>query len=551
MVPAAELDALYENTLKPRLAALEGLRLEVRRYVTKAGLLIGIPAVLLWAHDFLALAMPDGLGWIALAVPFVALFAGVAVAGFKYLLPGMAAFANYRVRYKHEVAAEVFKMVCPTASYAPLEGITREIFDEPGLFNTRGGYTSDDRVRGVIGKTPFEAADVSRSYSTGGKNSTTVVVFRGLFFHLDFNKRLHGTTVVDPKRASTSSRGDRSALTEVPLENAVFAEHFTVHSDDEVEARYILTPAMMERILTLQARTDRPVHLAFKHNRAYLGVHYGRQLFEPAIRESTSIDAIREMAAHFALAEGIVAELDLNTRIWTKDVDDSLLHTPDTEGVDTVYELASKGDLTPEKLWDYAKQFSDTETSKEDAADEKEPAPVDSWIQIDRGPATVAVHYGLGTGFLIPLVLWAVAVALALAAARLLPDAFEMPALRPFTAWIPEIPVASSLVTKVTPIAWFIGACMLGPFLFLMWAFRVRRVEVAADAVRIWRGLRPRPRRYARPLYGKVVRVENAVYVGKTEGLSLVNASASPMLTVEEARWVATEMRRAIRATTR
>ena len=69
--------------------------------------------------------------------------------------------------------------------------------------------------------------------------------------------------------------------------------------------------------------------------------------------------------------------------------------------------------------------------------------------------------------------------------------------------------------------------------------------------VRISRGLRPWPRTYARPQYGKVVRVDKAVFVGKTEGLNLINASASPMLSDAEARWVAAELRRAIRATAR
>ena len=44
--------------------------------------------------------------------------------------------------------------------------------------------------------------EVRRVYSTGsGKNSTTHVVFEGLFFHLDFNKALNGTTLVQPESA--------------------------------------------------------------------------------------------------------------------------------------------------------------------------------------------------------------------------------------------------------------------------------------------------------------------------------------------------------------
>jgi hypothetical protein len=76
----------------------------------------------------------------------------------------------------------------------------------------------------------------------------------------------------------------------------------------------------------------------------------------------------------------------------------------------------------------------------------------------------------------------------------------------------------------------------------------VRRVVVGSDAIRIYRGLRPFPRRYARPLFERIVQVDRAVHVGKTGSTGLLNASASPVLrSDEEARWVAAEMRRAIR----
>lgn len=548
MVSAAEIDALYESTLKPRLVALEGLRTEVKRYLTRAALVVGVPAVLLWANGLVAVLLPGGVRWMATAVPLVAVFAGVLFAGYKYLLPGVSAFTNYRTRFKHEVAAEVFRIVCPTGTYAPHDGIAEAVFDEPGLFSTRGGFKADDRVRGTIGQTPFEAADVSRSYSTGGKNSRTVVVFRGLFFHLDFNKTLRGTTVVDPKNARPSSVGARHTLREVALENPEFDARFTVYSSDEIEARYILTPAMMERILSLQARTEQPVHLAFKNNRAYLGVNYGRALFEPGIKASTSVEAIHEMAAHFALAEGVVQELDLNTRIWTKDVDASFLTADTPEPEDEFRKVTRRGDVTPAALLEAAMKA--TGSSYDEGSDEVVAPPAATAIRVDRSGRGVTVSYGLGAGFYLAFVIWVVSVAVALAAARVLPTSEFMPALAATAASIPEVPYASSLVGGL-PLGWFLGSCLVGPIAFLMWAVRVRKVEIAPDAVRIWRGLRPWPRRYARPLYGRVVRQDNAVYVGRTEGLSLVNASASPMLAAAEAPWVAAEMRRALRETAR
>ena len=550
MVSPAEIDALYESTLRPRLAALEALRLDVKGYATRALMLIGVPAVFLWANDLVALALPSSLDWLPMVIGFVALFAGLGVAAFKYALPGFAAYANYRVRFKQEVAAEVFRIVCPTAQYSPLEGLRQEVFDETSVFNTRGGFASDDRVRGVIGETPFEAAEVKRTYTTGGKNSRTVVVFHGLFFHLDFNKRLTGTTIVDPRGASSERTGDRSTLTEIALEHPDFSQAFRVFATDEVEARYILTPAMMQRVLALQSVTGHDVHLAFSRNRAYLGVHYGRDLFEPGIRESTSVEAIREMAENFAVAEGIVAELDLNTRIWTKDVDTSLLQAPDDTAPDTIFEVAAKaGGLTPETLWKAALESATTgNASLED--DGLVAAPTDTTITVERLGDAVAVQYGLPISFWIVLVIWVATVALAIASVRILPESLDLPQFAASTAWLPEIPLVAPLVVHV-PIAWFFGSLVIGSVLFLVWALRVRRVEVAADAVRIWRGLRPLPRTYGRPPYGTVVRVDTAVFIGKTGGFSLINVSASPMLRLDEARWITSTLTQALRTTTR
>ncbi len=433
----------------------------------------------------------------------------------------------------------------PSAKYSPAQGVAQADFDEPGLFNTRGSYKSDDRVHGTIGQTPFEAAEVRRAYSTGGKNSTTIVVFHGLFFHLDFNKSLRGTTIVYPEDVRPTQLGSRAELTKVALENPNFEQAFAVQASDEVEARYILTPAMMEQILALRQRAGKPIFLAFKGNRAYIGVHYGRALFEPGIAASTSLESVQEMAAHFALAEGLIHELDLNTRIWTKGVDDSLLkRAVGDEPEDELDRIAAKGELTARQLWETAaKAVTDDGTDDDGAAVNR---PADTSIRIDHSGGTTTVDYGLSAGFLIMVFLWVASVAVALAALPLLPEAVGMPDLASYTSWIPTIPVASPLVAD-NPIPWAIAAWIVGPLVFAMWSTRVHRVEIRPDAVRVWRGLRPVPRRYPRPEYGKIVKLEQAVYVSKTEGLNLLHPTASPMLSKEEAPWVAFEMRRALR----
>ena len=242
--------------------------------------------------------------------------------------------------------------MCPSAVYDPLQGITKEVFDAPGLFNTRGSFESDDRVRGRIGQTPFEASEVGRGYSTGsGKHSRSYTVFRGLFFHLGLNQRLNGVTFIDPEKAHSHQIGEREGLSLVTLDNPAFEKEFKVHTSNESEARALLTPAMTEPLLTLRRQAGKPVFLAFKGRRAYVGVHYGRKLFEPGIAMTTSKEAVREIAEHFAFVETIVRELNLNARASAAG-DDSLLQAPDVEPNPLSRLAAEKGGtMTTSDVW--------------------------------------------------------------------------------------------------------------------------------------------------------------------------------------------------------
>jgi hypothetical protein len=211
--PPTDLRALYDAVLTPRLAALEQDRLALRRAIGRSLLLIGIPAVIaLYGSDLLGTLLPETLRPLVTPIAFVLVIAGVLVAGFNYALPGFTAYLNYRARFKRDIVAEIFTIVSPGATYAPNSYIQPATFERSGLFEKRGGITGDDLVRGRIGETPFEACEMNRHYSTGGKNSHTVNVFHGLFFRFDFNKTVRGHTVVQPQRTKNLSLGSRDGL---------------------------------------------------------------------------------------------------------------------------------------------------------------------------------------------------------------------------------------------------------------------------------------------------------------------------------------------------
>ena len=538
----SRIDAFYDTTLKPKLDVIDHHRRAVRWLIVKSLLIVLPPIAILIAGDLL-----DGiLTFISvtarIVIAWVWLVGGVVFVLLKHMLPGITAYANYRSRFKQDIVAEIFKIVCPSAVYDPLQGVTRDVFDAPGLFNTRGSFESDDRVRGHIGQTPFEAAEVGRGYTTGtGKNHRSHTVFRGLFFHLGLNQRLTGVTLIDPEKARSQQLGERKGFSPLTLDNREFEKEFKVHTSNESEARALLTPAVIEALLTLRRQADRRVFVAFKEQRAYLGVDYDRKLFEPGIALTTSKEAVREIAAHFAFVETVVRELNVNARAFAAG-DDSLLQAPDVEP-DPLSRLAVKtgGTMTTSDVWAMASASID-----ESAQDgESIPKPERTRISVVQQPDGLSISYGLRLGFWVMLVISAAGALLASSALRA-EDAPEW--ARPASAWVrtlPPVPQVDAFAADA-PTPWLIVGSVVAVLFALMWTAYVRRVDIDRDRIRIYRGLRPFPRVYRRPLYGRAIRVNRAVFIAKSEGNHVMNPTASPNLTEAEAKWLTSEMKRAL-----
>ncbi len=540
-----DLQQLYRSVLAPRLAALESERLRLRFTIVAAGLLIGLPVVGFCQADVVGVVLPESARpWIA-PVCFFLIFVGAFVALLKLAVPGITAYLNYRARFKRDIVAEIFKAVSPGAVYAPDQSIAEAVFDASGLFAKRGTFRGDDLTRGRIGQTPFEASELQRQYSQGsGKDEHTVVVFHGLFFHLDFNKTIRGRTVVQPAGTESWRGGSRADLTRVALEDPEFEKAFDVFSSNQVEARYILTPLLMERIVEIGRKTGKPIFVAFAGSSAYVAVHYGRALFEPSIATSTSFESLAEMADHFRLAELIVQELDLNTRIWTKDVDGSLLETAPAanplEGLTT-------GNLEERNLLSSALRMAGKVFEDGNVGSPPEP-PRRTRASLDRDADGLTVRYRLAWWFFPWLVIGAAAALVAIAAVGcLVSNDFAQQAV---AFVMPEAPADLVSTVRSGSVVALIVALVVGVLPGLGTLGYVRRVQIGRGEIRVWRGLRAFPRRYPRTDQSRILQLDTAVFLGKVNEFSITNATLAPNLrSVLEAKWIAWEMRRAMEET--
>lgn len=306
-----DFDTLYRE-LSPTLENLEDYRQELKAQGSRWGLLIG--AVCLLAGVLVACSA------VELWLPIMAVAAIVAVAAWYFCVTSRSGKLN--ASYKQEVIAAMVSRLCEGAEYRPDEGISLQEFENSGLFSTRPDrYHSEDRIAGRIGKTDFVCSEIVAQErqvtvdSKGRRHEQWVDIFRGFFFIADFQKDFQGRTVVC-RNSWFKWRSSRR----VKLENPVFEKRFDTYSTDQVEARYLLTPGMMERLLALDERFPGKITLSFIDSCIVVAIPDAKNHFETGIwRDQLDPDVLsREYDVLTALL-GIVNDLQLNCRIWTKE----------------------------------------------------------------------------------------------------------------------------------------------------------------------------------------------------------------------------------------
>ncbi|PWS32784.1 DUF3137 domain-containing protein [Pedobacter paludis] len=238
----------------------------------------------------------------------------------------------YKDAFKRDVIGTALKNLDQSLTIDPYKGIYEPEFIGSQLFKTDPDrYSTEDLVRGVAGKTGFYFAEVHAEYKTEvrTKNGTRTEwhdIFKGIIFVADFNKNFNGVTIVRPKDIGSSigawfsknvfSFGNNDV---VQLENTAFCKEFITYANDQVEARYILTPAMMERILELNSRAKYTLTMSFISSRMYIGFPLDRNYFEaPIFKTLLNPDLLNEDISTINFMYDIIRELDLNTRIWGK-----------------------------------------------------------------------------------------------------------------------------------------------------------------------------------------------------------------------------------------
>lgn len=317
MKTIGEVRAFFNAELLPDLRVLERQRQAVLRKVLLTGAgLIGSALVI---GGLLAARMGNPVPLFFALIPA----AIVAIWICNCIVNG------YRAKFKGNIIQKLVTFIQSELVYAPQEGIARETFKRSELFKHRiDRYNAEDQVHGKLGATHMGFSEVHAEYKTrSNKQTHWHTLFRGLFFVADFNKHFQGKTVILPDTAERlfgrlgkklqSWNVSRDQL--VKLEDPDFEREFVVYGSNQIEARYILSTSLMARIMEFKQKTTKRIHLSFVGSHVFVAIPYQKNLFEPRLFTSLlNFQPIAEYVADLQLGVGIVEDLNLNTRIWSK-----------------------------------------------------------------------------------------------------------------------------------------------------------------------------------------------------------------------------------------
>ena len=321
MKSLVEFLKLYHAELLPALRGLEPTRKEVMSAFWTATLFSG--ASLPGFFMFYRLGKPAAL--------LLAIFPlSLAMYGFFRFDQKKRDYARH---FKNRIISELVKLVDANLVYYPEQYVSEGEYREADIFrNPRDRYGGDDLVEGTLGITHCRFSEIHHQEkkesvdSKGRRQTRWVTVFKGIFFVADFNKHFLGRTYVLPDAAGSFlgigklfenfrfHRGER-----IELENPEFEELFTVYGTDQIEARYILSPSLMERLINFRRKANVEIHLSFVHSKLFMALNVSENLFEPKIFSSgLKPGYLKDYYRYLELAAGIIDDLNLNLRIWSK-----------------------------------------------------------------------------------------------------------------------------------------------------------------------------------------------------------------------------------------
>lgn len=254
-----------------------------------------------------------------LILTFLLIFLGIYVYSIFY--------ENWSEIFKSEVINLVFENFFPELKYEPNGFIDEGMFVGSMLFvdfPLPDRYRGEDLIEGEVEGVPFKASEIHAEYKTehtdtkGRRREQWHTIFKGLFFIAKFPKKVNGVVLVYPNEIRLI--GNPGKLDRVKLEDPEFESLFDVFSNDQIEARYVLSLSMMKRITDFSKKHGVNLRLSFISDNMFCGIEDYSILQAPGLFQSVLPYIYRERFKNYIeeinFIKSLIEDLKLNQRLW-------------------------------------------------------------------------------------------------------------------------------------------------------------------------------------------------------------------------------------------
>jgi hypothetical protein len=214
-----------------------------------------------------------------------------------YLVPALVLFigapiyinklfgdTQFYKNFKRKIIGKIIKYINPTLEYDNLQKVDDVEYDNSKFFdNTNTIIYGDDHVSGVINDVRIEFSELLAEFKSESdkKEFSNKYQFRGIFFLGEFRRNFPCEFVV--KSSSLTLDGHNPSL----VSNEQFNKFFKIKVFSKPEGlNSVLTPAVVNIILTMQQRIHNDFMVSFADNRIYIGIYHDEDLFEPTLFQS-------------------------------------------------------------------------------------------------------------------------------------------------------------------------------------------------------------------------------------------------------------------------
>lgn len=294
-------EAFYDEALGPYLKANEDARRRaVRRF-----------AVVLAASLALAAALFFLLPWQD--ARFHAAFITAA-------LGGALAYAFVK-KARDRITHGLLERICGRLGFQYRRGLGRpdycDDFDRLDLLRNYNRQSWEDEVRGTRHDADFTVVEAHLKRRSSGKRQSTKTVFHGQLVVIDYHKKFLGETVVK-RDAGVFNRlmKPEKGFQRVGLTSPKFEKTFEAWSTDQVEARDLLDPLVLERFQALDDLFDgAKLRAAFTGGQLLLALETGDKLnmgsiFKPLEGPERVERILREFDLIFDLIDALLKRVE-------------------------------------------------------------------------------------------------------------------------------------------------------------------------------------------------------------------------------------------------